>query len=59
VVQGVGAGIISLAVALDKPVEFGVGLREFVSELADGRGEGGNGGAVGGSGGGQAVLSYR
>ncbi len=47
VVRGVGVGIISLAVALGKPVEFGVGLGEFGRELADGRGEGGNGGQVG------------
>jgi hypothetical protein len=42
-----------MAVALGKPVEFGVaGLREFGRQLTDGCSEGGNGDAVGGSGGG-------
>jgi hypothetical protein len=58
VVQGVGVGIISLAVALGKPVEFGVGLRELGRELADGHDEGGNRGAVGGSGGGQVGNGF-
>jgi hypothetical protein len=58
VVRGAVVGIVSLAVAFGQPVEFGVCLREFGRELADGLGEGGNGGAVGGSGDGQVGNGF-